>query len=134
MPLPDYDEIAKSISSSLYETLSQHASEQNVLLGSLQDRSIEAYLTENADLLSISFELKYSITTLEGLDGVCVVKGSASYNLSSKLASSPELGRIEYLDAQGNRITGNVFLYATCVSGTRSVPYEVRRRLGDQKR
>jgi hypothetical protein len=138
IPPLDYDTIAREISSTIQQSMSQYGSERQLSLGSLNEYGIEAYLTENQDVLAVSFELSYNATDQErsmeeeANSLRAVVSGSGSYNLTSNTTSDLQLSRIECRDAAGNRIPTKGTLYisvGTATIGTRMIPFSVRRKL-----
>jgi hypothetical protein len=138
--IPDIDRriIADAAYGSVREELERDASSKKVRLGTLLDYKVSPFLTEDHDVLAISFSLRPEVIDLDEesrRDDFSVnASGQCSYSLSTGLATNVLLDRIEYkwTDEDGQRRSNNsVYARGSVVlgSGSRDVPHIIREDL-----
>ena len=106
-------------------------------LQAFRDGTVEVFLTEDHNVLAVSFEFTYDIANLIGPDdtleqaATLTVKGNASYSIDAKAISQVRLGSATAYTLNGTMIPRNSigFAYSNIVLGTRQIPYAIRRRL-----
>jgi hypothetical protein len=140
IPPLDYKNVAKAISSEIYEEVLQDARKRDLSLSSLGDSSLKAFLTERTDVLAITYELRYCIdveqSDLDLMNSLLyvVIFGNCFYHLVSGEITNPTLNRIEYQDQDEQRVPamGTVYLKAGGISlGTQYIPFTIRRKLDE---
>jgi hypothetical protein len=106
-------------------------------LSDLTDWKIDAYLTEQLDVLAISYALKYRVVDISQPDGdtlpeaLLIVSGDYTSDLEGKALSDIPLRGIRGLGPSGETIGGlsMVSVYGAGVLGVRMIPYWVRHPL-----
>jgi hypothetical protein len=136
---PDDGEVIPMIQEVLDERIQQHADNKGFGIGQLADAEVQAFLTEQVDLIALSFILRYEVVDIpQGDDviipeGVMQVKGECMYDLKEKEVREPRLERIELFALDGTMISGGMAVFYASISdkisGVRQVTYKVRKEL-----
>ena len=140
MPPLDPGELAAAADSAIAESLRNMAATQEFELADLADYSVSTFLTENTNVLAMSFQLTYEASVVpmeEGppVDALLVVVGEGSFDILQKTVSDVRLDRIRLRDSEGAQIAGKGvnYLYGGHI-GTppKSWPYAIKIPLNAQ--
>jgi len=142
VPPPEYPKLASAISGVILPELRQYAEQRQLALGDLVGHDVLAYLTEQKDVLALTFELRYRILPTQEEDqrispeSAFHVSGNCFYHTVSESVREVSLDKIQALDNQGRLIpgTGTLYLHArSAVLGPRWIPYELRTPIAGQE-
>ncbi len=139
VPPLDYGRLASEIDRAIRKDLARVASEQDFELGELGDSAVSVFLTENANVLALSFELVHRASVVLPSGDIAarlVTKGECSYNLSQDSVFDIRKSSVELLDQEGNlideKIVGHFYVYAPFIGEeSRRRPYTLHQRLDE---
>lgn len=110
VPPLDRQRLGDEIERALIQELRQFATDKDFELDSLVDAPISAFLTENMNVLALSFELIHRASVVlksgEEIAARLITRGECSYNLRDKAVSDVRKDSIQLLDTDGNVIQG----------------------------
>jgi hypothetical protein len=138
--LPEREVLVNAIREAVQDNLLQYARERIFYLGELKSSEVESYLTEQKDLLAITFTLSHNITDVQQVDGtilpnaVLSVMGDCLLNIETKEVSDIQLWNISCVGPHGELIPQMSMTYARfsgIVLGVRKIPYSLRCKLRD---
>jgi len=138
--LPEPEVLANSISEAIQDNLLQYARERVFDLGGLESYEVESYLTEQKDMLAITFTLRYNISDVQQADGTMLpnaflsVNGDSLLNVETEEVSGIRLWEISCVRPNGELMPDKSLTYARMsgiVLGVRKIPYTLRRKLKD---
>lgn len=138
-PSIDKDRLGKAIDAAIRPNVVDSAHKRAFQLLEYIGSKIEAFLTEQISVLSLSFELTYSLEDSPGSEGLgrteasVIAKGDCSYSLDSgevtdfKMEEEEFIWRDQNMQQHRNR---NIYAYAGIIIGGRgAVKYEFREPL-----
>jgi hypothetical protein len=137
---PDRAAILAAISQEILFKLQGHSRTHGYEIGRTVSSRIDAFLTEQHDVLFVSFEVGLAALGIPLSDGgvlpegSAVVKGTATFNLKTQTASNVKIGTIQVRGPAGEIIHQDVtvFLEGTAFFGARTAQYSLRRPLGPE--
>ncbi len=123
VPPLNHQKLAEEIEHVLEEELDQFAADKDFERSTLVDWKVSTFLTENANVLALSFELVHRASVVlesnEEIAAKLITSGECSYNLREKSISDIRKDSIQLLDTDGNLIQGKGinFIYVSGLIG-----------------
>ena len=136
---PEPEKVACAIGDALHGTLTDYADNKAFHLGSLASCEVDSYLTEQKDILAVTFRLSYNITNIQLAEGTILpigsllVTGNCLADSASEEISGIELDRIDCFGPNGEAIPTkrSVYLRIDSVIGVRRIPYRLGGKLAE---
>ena len=146
-PAVDEPHLAAAIEEAIREDISGAAADRSFQLLELVKSKLEVFLTEQASVLSVAFELTYRMEDAEGREGLgrteamAYGRGDCSYSSESRAVSEFSLDEVEFVWRDENlQMQRSKNIYARVgdgirvgdgVGGSGSVGYRLRVPLGE---
>ena len=138
MPPLDNEKIIKKIDESINVDLYERAVDKGYKLGDISNNEMQAFLTEQPEIVAIEFEISYSTSgvvkpeTEVIIEADLVVKGNCECNITSYQVTDIEFQNISMVTKEGVSVPpyGNIFLkVGSAYLGRNTIPYRLKEPL-----
>jgi len=137
LPL-DNEKVIKKIDESIHVGLYETSVDKGYKLGDISHSEMQAFLTEQPDIVAIEFEISFSTSdvlipeTKDIVEADLVVKGNCECNITSYQVTDIEFQNINMVtkDGVGVPLYGNIFLKVGSIyQGRKTIPYKLKELL-----
>jgi flagellar biosynthesis chaperone FliJ len=130
--------VIDKINQSIMVKLSKMAVEKGYILGDISKAEVQAFLTENHELIALEFEINYSVSEVliheSGVvtEATLIVKGNCGYKIANDDVSDIEFDNINMVSKEGERIPSyglHVLRAGINTCGRTTIPYRLKTEL-----